>query len=1290
MASATEQLKAAIAADDAAGVAAAAAAGAGVNGNASWRPLCAAAEGGKAAAFAALRDAGADAALLQDGRSVLRFAVFGGNADVIRAAAAMRADVAAAGITPLQVAACAADDGAAVAAVLTGMGEEERRAAVNAATSEADRGLAPLHLAAAVGNVAAAAGLVDAGAGVEARDALMCAPLVIAAMCGRREAAEALICRGVAVNARTNSDWTSLHLASQNGHTDVIDVLIAAGAAVDARNKNEATPLYVASQNGHVGVVGALLGAGAAVDARDKEQWTPLHIASQNGHVDVVSALVGAGAAVDARQKDEWTPLHFASRHGHAGVVGALVGAGAAVDARNKDECTPLHLASQNGHAGVVGALLGAGADVDVRQKEGATSLHLACFHGHVGVVNALLGAGATVDVRAMAESTPLHVASQVGCVNLVVALVGAGAAVDARDKGEWTPLLLASQNGHVDVVGALLGAGAAVDAREKNEWTPLHVASKNGYAVVVDALLAAGAAVDSLNEGNVTPLHVACHKGDVGVVDALLGAGAAVDARDEDEWTPLHVASAMGHAGVVSALLGAGAAVDARDKGEWTPLHLACHLGHVGVVGALVVSGAPVDACTKDEWTPLLVASAMGHAGVVAALLAAGAAVNACNKWNETPLHSASQNGHVAVVEAFVRSGASIASLSSQPLDFMLDTVAPGVKAVLAGRADVVFVHVTPLHLACLKGHTRAAASLIALGAPPSALDSQGRSPCMYAAMGGHAEAFHLLLPRTVATGHLAALDALGRSLLHYAAAAASKPIVLALLAAGADPLLADGAGKLPVQLVPNTAAAPIDGDAAKEAIVDALQTAMARLAQARGDSGLLAALTQSRIALPVTTDEAITAAQIAGCTMDSFDVLGVTRRLGGGAYGEVWAATIRNPHHGALEREVDAVVKRTHWPATPADAAARSERAFWREVVMQHACRTHRGVARCYGGFIDPPGADGWARGTMVMERCAGSLEQALMSLAGAPQPLAVRQRWALQALAAFAYLHGRDIVHGDIKSANVLVMADGEAKVTDFGMCALRREETAAAGDAAHVGERGSPAYMCPAVALGLEPLRKASDVYSCGVLLWELLSGSRAHGALDIATLPPPPADLDDRASAWVRARGGTPDAAVMARFYCAALRGLRPATPEQLAALRPAGIGEWIAAMWHPEPRLRPTLEDALPAIAALLGDGGGDAAWSWPGAAAGGAGGRRELPTLAVGPGGVFGTAGGVADGAAAAAAAPTAVPTALESVWMGSRLFGTRPATGGVTAAAAPSRPAVAEGCGVEECKEG
>jgi hypothetical protein len=69
--------------------------------------------------------------------------------------------------------------------------------------------------------------------------------------------------------------------------------------------------------------------------------------------------------------------------------------------------------------------------------------------------------------------------------------------------------------------------------------------------------------------------------------------------------------------------------------------------------------------------------------------------------------------------------------------------------------------------------------------------------------------------------------------------------------------------------------------------------------------------------------------------------------------------------------------------------------------------------------------------------------------------------------------------------------------------------------------------------------------------------------------------PPPPDLSAMAEEWALASEDVDEARAVCRFYCAALRGLRPATPEQLARLEPAGIGDWIAAMWHPEPHMPP-------------------------------------------------------------------------------------------------------------------
>ncbi|CAB9509964.1 activated protein kinase catalytic subunit alpha-1 [Seminavis robusta] len=135
---------------------------------------------------------------------------------------------------------------------------------------------------------------------------------------------------------------------------------------------------------------------------------------------------------------------------------------------------------------------------------------------------------------------------------------------------------------------------------------------------------------------------------------------------------------------------------------------------------------------------------------------------------------------------------------------------------------------------------------------------------------------------------------------------------------------------------------------------------------------------------------------------------------------------------------------------------------------------------------------------------------------------------------------FLHSSDpaVVHGDMKSRNVLISAAGfRAKVADFGLSQKTKNGHAC----------GTPYFMGPELLLG-NPNSTASDMYSIGVVLWELYSRKNPYEGLN---------------------------AEAVLRLVCDPLVNKRPMVPASC----PPQIFELMKQCWKPDPRERPTAED---------------------------------------------------------------------------------------------------------------
>ena len=201
--------------------------------------------------------------------------------------------------------------------------------------------------------------------------------------------------------------------------------------------------------------------------------------------------------------------------------------------------------------------------------------------------------------------------------------------------------------------------------------------------------------------------------------------------------------------------------------------------------------------------------------------------------------------------------------------------------------------------------------------------------------------------------------------------------------------------------------------------------------------------------------------------------------RELGVGGMGAVWLAERAD---GTLKRQVALKLPRATWTRGLAERMARE-----RDIL---ASLEHPNIARLYDA-----GTDAQGRPFLALEYVEGKP----IDLYCRERALNTKARLALllQVARAVAFAHSRLVIHRDLKPSNILVTADGQVRLLDFGIAKLmegdRTQETQLTQLA---GQALTLDYASPEQIRG-EQIGTASDVYSLGVVSYELLAGAKPY-------------------------------------------------------------------------------------------------------------------------------------------------------------------------------------------------
>ncbi|PRQ35832.1 putative dual-specificity kinase TKL-Pl-4 family [Rosa chinensis] len=243
-------------------------------------------------------------------------------------------------------------------------------------------------------------------------------------------------------------------------------------------------------------------------------------------------------------------------------------------------------------------------------------------------------------------------------------------------------------------------------------------------------------------------------------------------------------------------------------------------------------------------------------------------------------------------------------------------------------------------------------------------------------------------------------------------------------------------------------------------------------------------------------------------------------------GAFGKLYRGTYNGE---------DVAIKILERPENDPEKAQIMEQQFQQEVKML-ATLKHPNIVRFIGGCRKPMV---WCIVTEYAK--GGSVRQFLMRRQSRSVPLKLAVKQALDVARGMAYVHGLGLIHRDLKSDNLLIFSDKSIKIADFGVARIEVQTEGM------TPETGTYRWMAPEM-IQHRPYTQKVDVYSFGIVLWELITGMLPFSKMT----------------------------AVQAAF-AVVNKGVRPIIPADCLTV----LGEIMTRCWDPNPDARPPFTDVV-------------------------------------------------------------------------------------------------------------